>query len=79
MSATIPVYRRPRELSASDGFGPLTPPPQPRCSPPGPFCLDAATHWRAASPSIASAHPAASALPASTGVPAAPEGRNIPL
>ncbi|MGB9031454.1 MAG: hypothetical protein WCC27_15135 [Acidobacteriaceae bacterium] len=79
MSATVAAYRRPRELSASDGFGLLTPPPQPRRPEAHGFCLDATTHWRSATPSIASPPPAASTLPAKAGVPAAPEPRNIPL
>jgi hypothetical protein len=75
---TIPAHLRPRELSASDGFGPLpTPPPQPRGPAAHGFCLDTTTWWRAATPSIESSPPAASPLPATIGVRAAREARSV--
>ena len=80
MPATIPGYRRTRELSASDGFGLLTAlPPQPLRPASSHFCLDATTYWRSTTPSIETPHAVASTLPARTGVRAARAAGKIPL
>jgi hypothetical protein len=79
MPATTPARPRLRDISASDGFGPLTAlPPQPPRPAVSCFCLDATTYWRSTSPSI-DPHPAASTLPARTGVRAAQDAGKIPL
>ena len=79
MPATIPGYRRARELSASDGFGLLTAlPPQPLRRASSCFCLDATTYWRSTAPSI-DPDPVASTLPARTGVRPARDADKISL
>jgi hypothetical protein len=80
MSATLTAHPRPRELSASDGFGPLTAlPPRPPRLAVSCFCLDATTYWRSTTRSIETPHPAASTLPARTGVRTARDIGKIPL
>jgi hypothetical protein len=80
MPATIPGYRRARELSASDGFGLLTAlPPQPLRPASSCFCLDATTYWSSTAPSIETPRAIASTLPARSGVRAARDADKISL
>lgn len=80
MSDISLAYRRPRELSASDGFGLLNAlPPQPPRPAASCSCLDATTYWRSATPSVETRDPAVSTLPARTGVRAARDVGKIPL